>query len=124
MFRLDKYRVKIRVVQTNGVYRFGDASASGKSYLSKLLRVYRSYGEPVGVYSYPDYVDGVSLRDRARGCKLFVVDRYDMYYGYALEEIRALGEDCIVLVDIKTPRELEHVAVCGIILKPEEISIT
>lgn len=119
MYSIDKYRRKIRVQLPNGLYRFAHLSASGKSYLVKVLQIYRGYGEPVGTYTYLDYREGVDLMSRARGCKLFVVDRYDMYYGYALEEMRALSEDCVVLVDFKGVGELKSLSTCGLVLLEE-----
>lgn len=123
MYSIEKYRMKIRAQLPNGLYRFTRQSATGKTYLTKVLNTYRCYGEPVGTYTYWDFQEGVSLEARAQGCKLFVVDRYDMYYGYALEEIRALGERCIVLVDVKTPKKLADTRVCGLILFEDEFFI-
>lgn len=124
MYNLDKYQVKVHVNLPNGLYRFTSTSAKGKSYLAYWLLKYRSYGEPVGAYTYTDFQKGVDLVAYAKGCKLFVVDRYDMYYGYALKEIQELSKECIVLIDLKASHLLPVLPLCGLILRVREFLIT
>lgn len=117
MYSLDKYHLKVCVDLPNGLYRFTDTSATGKTYLAKTLNTYQGYGEPVGSYSYIDFRRGAGLVEYAKGCKLFVVDRYDMYYGHMLEELKTLSKGCIILVDAKGVGELRYVEPCSVIVK-------
>ena len=55
MFRLDKYRVKIKVNLDYGVYEFEHYSNTGKSYLCFLCKQYHNYGESIDGYDYYDY---------------------------------------------------------------------
>lgn len=126
MYRLDKYSIKLQIDCAPGLYLFSPYSASGKSYLAQLVRKYYGFGEPVNSYTYEDYVGGLSLEAvLGRGpYSLFVVDRYDMYYGAAIDALVRLGECCVVLVDVKQPTPLLHNNLCSVSLKEDEIRVS
>lgn len=88
-----------------GVYQLDGDSATGKTYLFKLLRGVNkaSSMDKVITYTYDDKWLGVKLDELARGkeLELVVIDRYDMFLNEYLDEINELGKEAIVLIDSK-----------------------
>jgi hypothetical protein len=104
VFSIEDAIVKIRVYgKPNGAYRFKEESATGKSWLCKLLKMYQARGEKVAGYTYSDYTFGLDIGSLLnKGYKLVMIDRYDMYNGKMANEIAKLSDECIVLIDCKT----------------------
>lgn len=88
-----------------GVYQLDGDSATGKTYLFKLLRGVNkaSSMDKVITYTYDDKWLGVKLDELARGkeLELVVIDRYDMFLNEYLDEINELGRKAIVLIGSK-----------------------
>lgn len=88
-----------------GVYRLDGDSATGKTYLFKLLRGVNkaSSMDKVITYTYDDKWLGIKLDELARGkeLELVVIDRYDMFLNEYLDTINELGRKAIVLVSSK-----------------------
>lgn len=103
MFSINDYQIKISVNLDNGLYLFDNESAIGKSRLCSLLKKYRTYGEPVLSYPYDDFKIHLDIETImcSSDIKLVVLDRYDMYRGYALEFLERYSERSIVLIDCK-----------------------
>ena len=100
---IDKYNFKIRVHLDHGVFVFTRQSGIGKTYLANILNNYFTFGERVFSYTYSDFCKGINL-DEILGCgrfDLILLDRYDMYYGEAIESIEEFGKRGVVLVDCK-----------------------
>lgn len=114
MLLVNKYDVQIRVNKEVGLYLFNPTSASGKTFLTTLARKYNGFGERINSYTYDDYKTGLNLKEVLTRAtySLFIVDRYDMYFGEALEELKSLGESCIVLIDLKQRSKLSRYANC------------
>ena len=103
MYRVDKYYMKVHIDLEPGVYVFPCASAEGKTYLATILEKFRNYKEPVRAYSYSDFNDGVplsSVLDPER-YQVVLLDRYDLYYGEGVEDIKAFAKKSILLIDCK-----------------------
>lgn len=98
MFTLDKYRVKIRVDKEPGLYTFEPFSATGKSYLCKLCKMYHDFHEKVAGYDFYDFQRNVDI---PQGMHLLVIDRYDMFPQLD-DKLVELARETIVLVDSKT----------------------
>lgn len=125
MFVLDGVRVKIKVALQPGVYYFEEMSSTGKTRLYKLLREYAIAGFPVMGYSYSDYKLGIDFRTLVKPGvqKLLMVDRYDLYNGMFLEEIKEFAGTGIVLVDCKGDTELQC-SPCFIEMSKDRIEVT
>lgn len=107
MFRLDKYIRKIDIQLDSGIYIFEYMSATGKTFLSKLLHQYRTIGEPVASYTYADFCIDTKLENILvpGRYKVVVIDRYDMYHSEEFEQLMyKCAKDTIILVDCKDPR--------------------
>lgn len=108
MFLIDKYRDTIDIRKLNGIYHFGNISATGKTRLAKLLNTYAVYGARTRSYTYSDYKLGIDIQtvlDPSR-YDVIMLDRYDMYYGTSSERIREIADKCIILIDCKRPIDI------------------
>lgn len=125
MFVLDSVRVKIKVALQSGVYYFEEMSSTGKTRLYKLLREYAIASFPVMGYSYSDYKLGIDFRTLVKPGvqKLLMVDRYDLYNGMFLEEIKEFAETGIALVDCKGDTALQC-SPCFIEMSKDRIEVT
>jgi len=102
VFSVLEYNIKVNVDLDNGLFVFDNESATGKTRLAKLLRSYRTYGEPVVSYTYDDFMLGLDLVSLLKpSVRLVIVDRYDLYNGYALLELAEFSKRSIVVIDCK-----------------------
>lgn len=104
MYKIDKYNVKLTFNLKNGVYTTSCESGTGKTWLCKVLKQYRSYGEPVASYTYLDYTMGVDIASvlNSEKFKVIMLDRYDMYQGIGVELLKQIKDRAIVIVDTKS----------------------
>lgn len=95
--------MRISVDIGKGVYVFFPESGTGKSYLAYLFNALCTGGERVASYTYSDYYRGLPAETVLDNSKYDIVllDRYDMYYGVAVESIIKFGREGTVLVDCK-----------------------
>lgn len=97
---LRKYNPKIYIDLKPGVYCFPASSASGKTYLSSLLRLLRKK-ERVDSHTYIDDFSPKEFFDRAKR-DLVMLDRYDLYVGQGEPEMNEFAKTGIVLLDCKS----------------------
>lgn len=99
----EKYRNQIVINLDNGVYCLSMDSSVGKSALAKWLRDLNvRHGEKVNSIRGAEGTKEEHLgRFIPSGCKVFMLDDYDLYNGKFVDEIKALREEAIVLVDCK-----------------------
>lgn len=102
MYNVDRFITKVKVNLDNGLYRFYCESATGKSYLCKLLKQYREAREYVAAYSYQDKVAGLPIESVFyEGVKLVMFDRCDLYDADIIDVVQKHYKDTIILLDIK-----------------------
>lgn len=121
------YDIKINIGLGPGTYVFVPNSAIGKSYLAFLLNKYKVYGEPVYAYSYADFEDGVRLADIIASKKYSVIllDRYDMYYGEALNLLQHPPDNVLLLVDTKRPyTSLRPKGFCAVVRRKGQVYVS
>lgn len=126
MYRLDEFDVKVHVNLDNGLYRFENQSSTGKTWLCKTLKQYRTAGAQVAGYTYADKVAGLPVRSIFyKDTKLVVVDRCTLYSEEVTEELLKHCKDTIILVDIKDlSQELAQLCdVCFIEIYPNKIVV-
>lgn len=123
---LDKYRPHVKIELDNGVYVFDDYSSTGKTWLSNTLKELSTYGEPVNSYSYRDYVNGVDITDVLnKKYKVVMLDRYNLYNGYAKDMIKSLADSMVILLDCKGNIDsLVDVRDCDIDISENSIEVT
>ena len=93
----------IRIAFECGIHTFQNESSTGKSWLAEQLQILHRMGEPVMSITYNDVLDGVIERklEISKECKIIMFDRYDMYNGEYLEEMKLLAKNAMLLVDCK-----------------------
>ena len=106
MYRLDKYRLKVEVKLSPGFYILQNESSSGKTYLAKALYEYMGYGEPVGSYTYANFLANEPLIPKlADELKLFIFDRFDMFYSKLsddeLSRMKEVSKFAVIIADLK-----------------------
>lgn len=84
-----------------GIYAFPAFSGEGKTYLSSTLHKWRK-AERVDSHTYIDDFRPVELFDRSKR-DLVMLDRYDLYFGQGMQEMKEFAKTGIVLVDCKSP---------------------
>ena len=117
--------VKITFHLEKGVYVFPPISATGKTYLAKLVRYSCTAGARVFSYSYTDYYIGLPIAKAFDSEKYDVVilDRYDMYVGEGLAEMKDFSRNGLVLVDCKSEYLDSCSEICLIALKKDSIDV-
>lgn len=93
---------KVNINLKNGVYAFDSESATGKTFLYKLLTSYKQLNDNVITISYnnvdADIIDMLS----GSANKIILADRYDLYCENDLSlALFSAGKSNIVLLDIK-----------------------
>jgi hypothetical protein len=101
--------IKCRIAKDNGLYVFNADSATGKSFLAKLVKdaIYSSKLKAT-VYNRERFVDGINLSsilENARDSILLVLDDMDFYNDIISDDIKQditmLSTKAVVLVDAK-----------------------
>lgn len=99
---------RVQIYRDPGLYFFTGYSATGKTYLAKLVSQASEGGYPFVRYSFDDYRRGLDLTTACERCKaeLVIIDRYDMYCDDAevQQKIISISKKAVVLVDLKTNR--------------------
>ena len=104
---LNEFNIHVKIELDNGIYKFTNASATGKSFLYQTMSMYLKGKIPVFGVNYTDYLKGITLKRAVEiGSKLTVIDRYDMYKNVFNDDILLLGKTGIVLIDCKSPLDL------------------
>ena len=122
MMVLDDYRVRVHILLEPGIYGFEPISGEGKTYLAKLLNMYRSSGERCASYTYGSHEDLIGVLDSSK-YDVVLLDRYDMYYGEALEEIKSFAEKGVVLIDCKRRFSFYPCKPCSIIRTVDKVTV-
>ena len=93
---------KINIDLRNGTYAFDSDSATGKTFLYKLLSAYSQLNDKVLTSTYTDNKDGLGHKLSLLSDGLVMIDRYDMFCNNDLSlELFSAGKNNIVLIDIK-----------------------
>lgn len=93
---------KILVDLDNGIYTFGNESATGKTFLYKMLAKLRSRKDILCLTANTaDLVDSISKIVERDDVKLLLFDCYDVYEGKFADEILALRDKVVILMDYK-----------------------
>lgn len=93
---------KILIDLDNGIYTFGNESASGKTFLYKMLSKLRSGKDIIAITAetaryFNSFLD-IARHDHVI---LVILDRYDMYEGKYVDNIVTLKDDAVILLDYK-----------------------
>ena len=100
MFTIDKYNPRVDIKLDAGIHVLPTMSATGKTYLAKLLHKYGEFGERCFSYSYHSRYRLEDVLDASKH-DVVLLDRYDMYYGEGIKAIEQFSESGIVLLDSK-----------------------
>lgn len=93
---------KIIINLENGIYTMGNESATGKTYLYKMLDKLSTRKDILCLtFSSAELIDSITNIIKKRNVKLLVLDRYDLYAGKFANEIISLRNDLIILLDYK-----------------------
>jgi putative cell wall-binding protein len=109
-------RLHVKIDLPNGIYSMGTTSASGKTYMAKLLSEVTSRRDIICIsYNNYLYIDSlVNLADKLNAT-VIILDRYDMYCDAFKDDIVQLKDKLIVLIDSKHGTSFdEFVEVCFI----------
>lgn len=129
MYEFLKGVPKISIQLNPGIYSFQCMSASGKTYLAKQLKLLRQLGEKVDSFTWYDTKRGglaqtLTMSDfPMEELKVLLLDRYDRYAGYFVEELRKLSSTCIVLIDCKESLQFRGAKSCCIRLSSDSIEV-
>lgn len=126
MLVINNYTTELEFNLSNGVYTFSNESATGKTWLSKLMDEYRAFGEPVASYTYNDKLKGIPIQTVLNPLKFKVVllDRYDLYLGDGYDIINTCCKDCVILVDCKSNYKVNPIeGLCEINIEPNKIKV-
>lgn len=94
--------INIEIDAEPGIYEFNNLDFSGKSWLCRLLKSGNKQGLPVNGYDYNDFKTGVDIKTVLNEKnKIVVLDRYTMYRGAGIEELKSLSGSTLVLIDNK-----------------------
>lgn len=121
---LQQYSPEILVELPVGVYLLPVDSASGKTYLCESLRELATV-ERVNSYTYSDKSSGLSLASLLDNSKydLLLLDRYDMYFGDCVTEIKEFAKSGIVLVDCKADELPFPATICTVYLQMSRLVV-
>jgi len=119
-------RCKITINLTNGLYVFGNKSATGKTRLYKELVKLKAYGNNVAAYTFNDKLLGHPIEDVLNsGAEVILLDRYDMYSGDGVEIIDQIKDKCVLLIDCKKiPDKLPDFEGCTIKMTRDSIEVS
>jgi hypothetical protein len=101
---LDKLSIKLHINLEPGVYIFTNYSATGKTRLCNLLKDYMILDDTVLSITYNDVLlhkDDTKSYIKPGKQRLLMLDRYDLYSGFATEEIKEFSKTGVVLIDTK-----------------------
>jgi uridine kinase len=119
-------RMHIKIDLPNGIYSMGTMSASGKTYLTKLLSLITSRKDIICI-SYNNYLYIESLTKLAEklNATLIILDRYDMYCESFKEDILQLKDKAVILIDSKHGTSFdEFVEVCMVDFRKDCLEVS
>lgn len=122
-YKAENRVVTVRIEQP-GLYVFEKESAIGKTFLCRILKKCRSYGERTDAYTYTDLTAGRSLMNylMTTDLDLVMLDRYDMYHGKFEQDIKEIAQKAIVLIDCKNDSNLtEDAQLCFLTLQEDQL---
>ena len=120
--KIDKYLVTVDISLEPGVYVLPDKSATGKTYLASLLKMYGGYGERVTSVTYSTAKDLDVALDPSK-YDVVLLDRYDMYYGKGAAKIKEFGVAGVLLLDCKRMVDFCDFEPCRIKLGQREVVV-
>lgn len=124
--KLEGLFVTVNINLENGIYQFCCESATGKTRLYDIIKLYQRARYNVIAYSYTDLQDGLCLGEVINRIhsKLLLIDRYGMFDDMYHENILKVSENCIVLIDSKNVLTFnDYYTTCEIIMTPTNIDI-
>ena len=126
MIRFTANQTDFTIDLKNGVWLMDFASATGKTFVFKSVRVIETGTDEYYTFSYEDLVrcEPYLSEERISKCRLAVFDRYDLYAPKGAELINKLGKVCPVLVDCKhNDACLDVTDACFVILKRGSVEV-
>lgn len=124
--KLEGLDVTVDIKLDNGVYQFDCESATGKTRLYDVIKLYQRDEHNVVSYSYTDFQDGLDLENVVSKVQpsLLMIDRYDMFSNMYHDVINRLSDKCIILIDSKEVLSFgKYYLVCGIKMTPANIEV-
>lgn len=93
---------KVTINLNAGIYVFSNTSSTGKTFLYKILSKFTSRRDILCI-TYSNYRLISNLKEfvEKNNVKLLLFDRYDMYAGEFADDIIAIKDDIIILMDYK-----------------------
>jgi uridine kinase len=119
-------RKHIKIDLPNGIYSMGTMSASGKTYLTKLLSQVTSQKDIICIsYNNYLYIDSLTKLADKLNAKVIILDRYDMYREAFKEDILQLKEKTVILLDSKHGTSFdEFVEVCTVDFRKDCLEVS
>lgn len=124
MIEFNAMNRKVIINLEPGLYDFASASATGKTFLVKMIKSIND-SKKIAV-TYSDILLGVSLEKIIeRSPELLVLDRFDMYDSENEFLKNLKNTNCVVIVDYKTQRNFcEFDDTCFVTLKENEVEVS
>lgn len=96
-------KMNVRINLNPGIYRFGNESASGKTYMYKLLTSLSNRKDILGVSASNYHVFKNSIEELINNfnVQLVIFDRYDMYSEYFEDVMLKYSSEIVFLIDCK-----------------------
>lgn len=123
MFKLSSLYPEVEIKLDNGVYRFIEDSALGKTYLLSVIKAVMVSDDVIG-FSYSDFIANGIHYESCVGKRVIMFDRYDMYAGNFKDIILGLKDSSIILLDCKYRSYLDiKMETCDIELSENRIEV-
>ena len=122
MFTINKYRPRVNILLEPGIYILPTKSATGKSYLARLLYKYGEFCERCTSYSHSSYYKPDDILDASK-YDVVLLDRYDMYPDVSKDKMREFAESGILLVDAKGYLSGLRFKLCCLLLHEDRITV-
>lgn len=125
--KFNSYR-EIIVNLKPGVYYFDSESATGKTFICKMLARLRMKDVIVITYDNEELIKNEAELDmliNEKNAKLVILDRYDMYVGRFDDVMNRHRNDVIFLVDCKKPYKMKCEAKwCAINMTDKKVEVS
>lgn len=124
MIKFTAMNRKVSINLEPGLYDFASASATGKTFLVKMIKSIND-SKKIAI-TYSDILLGISLEKiMERSPELLVLDRFDMYDSESDFLKNFKNNSCVVIVDYKTQRNFcEFDDTCFVTLKENEVEVS
>ena len=119
---------KISIYASPGIYFFGPEAGTGKTYLYKCIKKLSCEDNSLTAYTYSDYYNGISLKERFEKFppRVVVIDRFDLFRDDTsiCEALMSVMKSAVVLIDLKNINGVElPIGFAGIDLQLNELEV-